>query len=1163
MERYQYTKSELALIEESCIPFAVYQFIDKRVVTIALSAGFCELFALDDQKAAYELMDNDMYRDVHPDDVARISDAALDFATTGGDYNILYRSARNGEYRIIHAFGKHVFKENGVRLATIWYNDEGPYSEKEDTQCSELEHVLSRQIEENNMYKQANYDYLTGLPGMSYFFDLADIGRDALKDSGFEVAFLFINLSGMKSFNEKYGFAEGDKLIRAMSKVLIKHFGAENCSRFNADHFALFTKLQGLDAELLDIFNEARDINDGKNLPITVGIYPDNLSKVSVTTACDRAKMACDAQKHTFTSKFVYFDESMVHAIEKRQYIIQNLDKAMKEGWIELYFQPIVRTANGRVCDEEALARWNDPEKGFMKPIEFIPILEKENLIYKLDLYVVDKVLEKLKDQAERGYFVVPQSVNLSKSDFYSCDMVEEIRRRVDEAGVGRENITIEITESVIAEDIEFMKIQIERFQKLGFKVWMDDYGSGYASPTVLQKIHFDLIKVDMLFVKQIKEDDTGNGKVVLAELIKMIASLGIETVAEGVESMEQVDFLKEIGCTKLQGEYYCKAIPQAEIYERNRKGIQIGFENPAEADYYASVGSVNLYNMSISQNDEYLNNYFDTLPMVITEIGGEQLRIVRANKSFRDFIGRNLPDLDVKKDYDISELDRKGAGDSFFRAVKQCAKDGKRAILEERTPKGAILQLFVRRIAVNPVTGFSAVATVILSVNDKKTQDPSLTYTYVARALSEDYIDLYYVNMDTDKFIEYEANNAYGDLPMERYGDDFFATLRGEALVRVLEDDQDNFLASFTKENIKKHLESEGVYNISYRLKVYEEPTYVNMKIVPIKNMGNHIIIGINNIDAQMKQREALERIKEERITYARMTALAGNYLAIYTVNPENDTYSEYNTSDEYAELGIQKRGDRFFERAYDNAAEKIYFEDIDLLRTAFTKENILKSINETGMFTLNYRLMLKGMPNHVSLRAALVQEKDGPQLIIGVTDIEAQVRRDQEYTHNLNAARDKANLDELTGVRNKHAYADVEERFNDMIANGSVPEFAIVVCDLNGLKHVNDTYGHQAGDNFIKKGCDIICKTFKHSPVYRVGGDEFVAFVQGEDYENLEVLMQELSFTNRKNKMNNDVVVAVGFERYKNDRSVAAVFERADSMMYENKKLLKGIRA
>ena len=291
-------------------------------------------------------------------------------------------------------------------------------------------------------------------------------------------------------------------------------------------------------------------------------------------------------------------------------------------------------------------------------------------------------------------------------------------------------------------------------------------------------------------------------------------------------------------------------------------------------------------------------------------------------------------------------------------------------------------------------------------------------------------------------------------------------------------------------------------------------------------------------------------------------MTALAGNYICIYTVDPKTDEYSEYSTTSEYEELGIEKRGSDFFNAAQANAVKKIYYEDLDIIMSQLTKENILKGIEESGIFSLNYRLMLNGLPTYVNLKAAIVQEKDGPQIIIGVTNIDAQVKREQEYAHNLSAARDKANLDELTGVKNKHAYVDVEVRINDMIESDSAPEFAIVVCDLNGLKIVNDTYGHQAGDQFIKKGCEIICRTFKHSPVYRVGGDEFVAVVQGEDYEHIETLMQEIADINRKNKEKNDVVIAAGFGRYNNDRSVASVFERADSRMYENKKLLKGIK-
>ena len=165
----------------------------------------------------------------------------------------------------------------------------------------------------------------------------------------------------------------------------------------------------------------------------------------------------------------------------------------MAENWIKVYYQPIIRTANGRVCDEEALSRWHDPVKGILMPDDFIPVLENSNLIYKLDLYVVEQVLKKLKTQIERRLFVVPTSINLSRTDFDLCDIVEEIRRRVDESGIGRDKITIELTESTVSRDFEFMKKQIERLQELGFKVWMDDFGRGYSSMDLLQDIHFDL----------------------------------------------------------------------------------------------------------------------------------------------------------------------------------------------------------------------------------------------------------------------------------------------------------------------------------------------------------------------------------------------------------------------------------------------------------------------------------------------------------------------------------------------------------------------------------------------------------------------------------------------------------------------------------------------
>jgi EAL domain-containing protein (putative c-di-GMP-specific phosphodiesterase class I) len=179
--------------------------------------------------------------------------------------------------------------------------------------------------------------------------------------------------------------------------------------------------------------------------------------------------MACTALSGRYETAVKYYSQNLSEDAGKRQYIIENIDRAIKEEWIQIYIQPIIRAVNERVCDVEALARWVDPVKGVLSPADFITALEDAGLIYKLDLYMVDQVLNAIKAWEESGFRAVPHSINLSRSDFDSCDIVEEIRKRVDGAGVNRSLITIEITESVIGSDMQFMKEQVERFQKLGF----------------------------------------------------------------------------------------------------------------------------------------------------------------------------------------------------------------------------------------------------------------------------------------------------------------------------------------------------------------------------------------------------------------------------------------------------------------------------------------------------------------------------------------------------------------------------------------------------------------------------------------------------------------------------------------------------------------------
>ena len=254
------------------------------------------------------------------------------------------------------------------------------------------------------------------------------------------------------------------------------------------------------------------------------------------------------------------YSQKQREAEKKRAYLLGNIDRAAAEGWIQVYYQPIVYSDSGEICDEEALARWIDPVEGFLSPADFISELEDAGLIYKLDLYVLEQVLIKIRSRMSAKEDIVPQSINLSRSDFETCDIVEEFRKRVDGAGVERNMISVEITEGIIGENFDYMKEQISRFQKLGFKVWIDDFGSGYSSLNVLHSVSFDLIKFDQSFTRKLSEGE--RGRIILRDMMKMAESLQVDTICEGVETKEQALFLKEIGCSKQQGYYYGKPRP-------------------------------------------------------------------------------------------------------------------------------------------------------------------------------------------------------------------------------------------------------------------------------------------------------------------------------------------------------------------------------------------------------------------------------------------------------------------------------------------------------------------------------------------------------------------------------------------------------------------------
>ena len=588
-------------------------------------------------------------------------------------------------------------------------------SEREEYRGS-LEQKLEAAMEEGNYY-----DLLTGLQGTAHFFRYCTFERKAMMEKGDYPAFLFIDISGMKYYNERNTFAEGDKLLQSLSKLLIGEFKAENCSRLGSDKFVVFAEVKGLEDSLNRLFNKWEEQNRKDCPAIRVGIYLDKKGDVMIGAACDRAKIARDAIHNTYESGFKYFDEKMQVNAEKKQYILSHFNRAMDENWIQVYYQPIIRATNGRVCEEEALARWIDPKRGLLPPDSFIPYLEEANLIYKLDLYVIEQTLNKIKKLEEANLFLVPQSLNLSRNDFNACDIVEEIRKLVDAKKIPHDLISIEITESIIGSDFEFIQAQIDRFRALGFKVWLDDFGSGYSSLDMLQSMRVDLIKFDMRFMQQFS-NGTKN-RIILTELVKMAEGLGIDTICEGVERKEQVEFLREIGCAKLQGYYYTKPLPMDEILRRYETGTQIGFENPKESEYFDTIDRVSLYDLNAVARDdtENLKNYYNTVPMAVIEVAGNKARFARSNQAYRDFMMRTF-------NFDLSGLSGnsfeetpEGPGAPFVMMLRKCCAEGGKAFFDETIPDGTIVRSYMRQIADNPLNGTMAAIVAVLVVLDSR----------------------------------------------------------------------------------------------------------------------------------------------------------------------------------------------------------------------------------------------------------------------------------------------------------------------------------------------------------------------------------------------------------------------------------------------------------
>ncbi len=431
------------------------------------------------------------------------------------------------------------------------------------------------------------------------------------------------------------------------------------------------------------------------------------------------------------------------------------------------------------------------------------------------------------------------------------------------------------------------------------------------------------------------------------------------------------------------------------------------------------------------------------------------------------------------------------------------------------------------------------------------------ITFSRLALSLARDYSSVYYVSMEDNSYVEYAAMGDGERLNILSEGVDFFEDMTSTCRKLVYVEDRDRFMSHINKASFEHVIQTGETFTMDYRLVLGGIPMYYQMKATQGAGSDDeYIVLGVRNIDNQVRREKESESTNK---TYSQIAyALASRYEVVYYVDLVTNEYNEYTTSEKYAQLQNSNHGDNFFADTQKNIKTTIYAEDRDRVALEMQKERFLLELAKVSTYSLTYRLMLDGKPQYVNLRAIRPTEDDR-HAIIGVSNIDDSMKREIEYKNVMRMA----TSDALTGVKNKHGYLSIEQEINDAIKSDDEekPEFAIAVCDVNDLKKVNDLLGHSAGDEYIRSACKLICNIFKHSPVFRVGGDEFAVILTGDDYTNRQALANAVKIASLDNKKHGQVVVACGMAEFdpKLDYYVSDVFNRADNAMYEDKKALK----
>lgn len=421
-------------------------------------------------------------------------------------------------------------------------------------------------------------DTLTGLDRYEVFLEKLQQELDLIGDDNIVV--IYTDIKHFKYINDTYGYKVGNALL----KEFVAEFTNNNrllvgAARVYSDNFVAANRISA-DGYTKESFREMirrrnqewetkfreKYLNSRLQFCTGISIVNKNSRSLDAETVVSNANLARKVAKEMEDDCCVLFDQSMMEGIKREVEITSSIPKALANGEFKVFFQPKIETDTLHLMGAEALLRWQKPDGSYIYPDEFIPLIERSGQIVDVDYYVYREVFRFIAKRLQEGRKAVPISLNVSRVHLNKMHILEYVKELFEEYQIPYSMVEFELTESIYLDNTERALELIKGLHNMGTKVSMDDFGSGYSSLNLLSKLPIDIIKLDKVFLKEgdLQESD----KIIISCVVDMAKKLQIMSLCEGVETMEQSNYLKEVGCQMQQGFYFSRPIPQA-VFEK------------------------------------------------------------------------------------------------------------------------------------------------------------------------------------------------------------------------------------------------------------------------------------------------------------------------------------------------------------------------------------------------------------------------------------------------------------------------------------------------------------------------------------------------------------------------------------------------------------------